>query len=92
LTAYTWFEDKSLRIRVYYQNKDGYIREAAFNDGFGWGKGAEPTQGFPQARHFSGLAIVSFPDTNEREAKLFYNSMDKKLMSFDYKPNASGSS
>jgi len=89
LTAYTWFEDKTaLRIRVYYQRQDGYIREAALDSSKGWGKGMEPAQGFPQARSGTGLAIVPFPDTNEREAKLFYQSMEGKLMSFDYRRNS----
>ena len=72
LTAYCWIENNTLRIRVYYQGQDGYIREAAFDTDKGWGKGVEPKQGFPQARSSTGLAIVSFPDTNDREAKLFY--------------------
>ena len=85
LAAYTWLEKTRLRIRVYYQGQDGYIREAAFDTGEGWRKGVEPTQGFPQARSGSGLAISSSPDTNEREAKLFYQSMEGMLVSFDYK-------
>ena len=88
LTAYSWIDGNDLRIRVYYQRKDGYIREAAFDNGKGWGKGVEPKQGFPQARSGTGLAIVSFPDTNDREAKLFYQSMGGVLTSFDYKRNA----
>jgi len=87
LTAYTWFEHNGVqRIRVYYQRQDGYIREAAFDSGRGWGKGVEPAQGFPQARSGTGLAIVPFPDTNEWEAKLYYQNMGGKLISFDYKP------
>jgi len=86
LTAYTWGIDSGgLRIRIYYQGQDGYIREAAFDNGKGWGKGVNPTQGFPQAKSRTGLAIVPFPDTNDQEAKLFYQSMGDKLVSFDYK-------
>ena len=75
-------------IRVYYQRQDGTIREAALNDGGSWGKGIEPTQGFPKAKNGTGLAIVRFPDTNEGEAKLFYQSTGGKLMSFDYRRNS----
>ncbi|PUU73450.1 fungal fucose-specific lectin-domain-containing protein [Tuber borchii] len=89
LTAYTWFWNGVLQIRVYYQGQDGYIREAVWNGTKGWSKGDSPSiQGFPLARSGTGLAIVSFPDTNEREAKLFYQDMDGKLRSYDYKPAA----
>jgi len=88
LTAYCWIENNTLRIRVYYQGQDGYIREAAFDTDKGWGKGVEPKQGFPQARSSTGLAIVPFPLTNDREAKLFYQSIGGKLMSFDHKRDA----
>ena len=52
----------------------------------GWVRSAAPTiQDFPRARNGTGLAIVSFPNTDESEAKLYYQSMDGKLMSYDYK-------
>jgi len=90
LTAFTWFENGvGQQIRVYYQGQDGYIREAAWNGPKGWWKGDSPTvQDFPRAKSGTGLAFVSFPDTNEREAKLFYQNMDGKLSSYDYKPAA----
>ncbi|PUU73453.1 hypothetical protein B9Z19DRAFT_1068978 [Tuber borchii] len=89
LTAYTWFENGTHQIRVYYQGQDGYIREAVFDNTKGWSKGDSPTiQDFPRAKNGTGLAIVSFPDTNEREAKLYYQNMDGKLVSYDYKPAA----
>ena len=91
LTAFTWSENGVRQIRVYYQGQDGYIREAAYNNTStgGWWKGAAPTiHDFPQARSGTGLAIVSFPETDEREAKLFYQNMDGKLVSYDYKPAA----
>ena len=91
LTAYTWFENGLQQIRVYYQGQDGYIREAAHNSTNSgiWWKGAAPTiQDFPRAKSGTGLAIVSFPDTDKREAKLYYQSMDGKLVSYDYKPAA----
>ena len=91
LTAYTWFENGLQQIRVYYQGQDGYIREAAHNSTSAgiWWKGAAPTiQDFLRAKSGTGLAIVSFPDTDEREAKLYYQSMDGKLVSYDYKPAA----
>ncbi|PUU73452.1 hypothetical protein B9Z19DRAFT_1135127 [Tuber borchii] len=71
LTGYTRLANGLRQSRVYYQGQDGYIREAAHNstnDG-DWWKGAAPTiQDFPRARNGTGLAIVSFPDTDEREA------------------------
>ena len=91
LTAYTWHDGSVLQIRVYYQGQDGYIREAAYDstNSKGWWNGDSPTiQDFPRAKSGTGLAIVSFPDTNEREAKLFYQNMDGKLVSYDYKPAA----
>ena len=89
LTAYTWHDSSVLQIRVYYQGQDGYIREAAYDGTKGWSKGYSPTiQDFPRARSGTGLAIVSFPDTNEREAKLFYQNIDGNLVSYDYKPAA----
>ena len=91
LTASHWFDKGQEQFRVYYQGRDGYIREAVHNStsAASWWKGEAPTiQDFPLARSGSGLAIVSFPDTNEREAKLFYQSMDGKLRSYDYKPAA----
>ncbi|PUU72711.1 hypothetical protein B9Z19DRAFT_1136899 [Tuber borchii] len=91
LTAYTWHDGKVLHIRVYYQGQDGYIREAAYDSTGhkGWWKGDSPAiQDFPRAKSGSGLAIVSFPDTNAREAKLFYQNMDGELRSFDAKPAA----
>jgi len=52
----------------------------------GLGKERSATiQDFPRARNGTGLAIVSFPNTDESEAKLYYQSMDGKLMSYDYK-------
>ena len=91
LTAYHWFEKGLEQFRVYYQGQDGYIREAAHNSTSAgiWWKGAAPTiQDFPRAKSGTGLAIVSFPDTNEREAKLFYQNIDGNLVSYDYKPAA----
>ena len=88
LTAYSWIENDALRTRVYYQKQDEYIQEAASDNGKGWGKAVEPAQSFPQARSGTGLAIVPFPNTNDREAKLFYLNIRGKLMSFDHKRNA----
>ena len=86
LTTYTWFIRQVRQIRIYYQGQDGYIREAAYDFSKGWVKSAAPTvQDFPRARNGTGLAIVSFPNTDESEAKLYYQSMDGKLMSYDYK-------
>ena len=86
MTAYTWFIGQVRQIRIYYQGQDGYIREAAYDFSKGWIKSAAPTiQDFPRARNGTGLAIVSFPNTDESEAKLYYQSVDGKLVSFDYK-------
>jgi len=87
LTAYFFF--RAVEIRVYYQGEDGYIREAAYVGAKSWGRGSTPTiQDFPRAKSGTGLAVVSFPDTDESEAKLFYQSMEGKLTSYDYKPAA----
>ncbi|PUU72712.1 hypothetical protein B9Z19DRAFT_1069560 [Tuber borchii] len=91
LTAYTWFANGLQQFRVYYQGQDGYIREAAHNstNNGDWWKGAAPTiQDFPRAKNGTGLAIVSFPNTDPREAKLYYQNMDGRLVSYDYKPAA----
>jgi len=89
LTAYTWLIGQVRQIRIYYQGQDGYIREAAYDFSRGWIKSAAPTiQDFPRARNGTGLAIVSFPNTDESEAKLYYQNMDGKLMSYDYKLKA----
>ena len=50
LTACSWIENDALRIRVYYQRQDEYIRETAFNNGKGWGKGV-----FTSISHSAGL-------------------------------------
>jgi len=86
LTACTWFIGQVRQIRIYYRGQDGYIREAACDFSKGWIKSTAPTiQDFPRARNSTRLAIVSFPNTDESEAKLYYQSMDGKLMSYDYK-------
>ena len=86
LTAYTWFIGQVRQIRIYYQGQDGYIREAAYDFSRGWIKSGAPIiQDFPRAKSGSGLAIVLFPDTDVSEAKLFYQSMDGRLVSYDYK-------
>ena len=85
LTAYSWIENDAQRTRAYYRRQNEYIREEAFDNGKGCGKGLEPEQGFPQARSGTGLAIVPSPSTNDREVKIFYQSIGGKLMSFDNK-------
>ncbi|PUU73449.1 hypothetical protein B9Z19DRAFT_540201 [Tuber borchii] len=87
LTAYTWFIGQVRQIRVYYQGQDGYIREAVYDKG--WVKSAAPTiQAFPRAKSGSGLVVVLFPDVDVTEAKLFYQSLDGKLVSYDYQLKA----
>jgi len=89
LTAYTWFIGQVRQIRIYYQGQDGYVREAAYDFSRGWIKSAAPTiQDFPRAKSGSGLVAVSFPDTDVSGAKLFYQSMDGKLVSYDYQLRA----
>ena len=89
LTAYTWFMWQERQIRIYYQGQDGYIREAVYGSSRGWVKSGAPTiQDFPRAKSGSGLGVVLFPDTDASEAKLFYQSMDGRLVSYDYKPAA----
>ncbi|RPB01123.1 hypothetical protein L873DRAFT_1788443 [Choiromyces venosus 120613-1] len=94
LTAYTWLSGTRVNIRLYYQGEDGYIREGAYTTGSNasnaWTRGAAPSiQDFPRARNGTGLAVVTFPFTSELEAKLYYQSTEGKLMSYDYRPAGS---
>ncbi|KAG0136469.1 hypothetical protein HOY82DRAFT_478913, partial [Tuber indicum] len=92
LTAYAWNANGVQNIRVYYQGQDGYIREAVHTGGSGtrWRKGDAPKiEDFPQARNGSGLAVLLFSDRNQAEdASLYYQNMDGKLVSYDYKREA----
>ncbi|KAG0642285.1 hypothetical protein HOY80DRAFT_1134625 [Tuber brumale] len=93
LTAYYWFAGGVQNIRVYYQGQDGYIREAVYTTGPGarWRRGDAPKiEDFPQARSGSGLAVLLFSDRNQAEdARLYYQNMDGRLVSYDYKREAS---
>jgi hypothetical protein len=88
LAARCWFSDGLLSVRLYYQGDDGYIHEAAYsNRSWTGGLSTKPSD-FPLARQGSALSVVTFPQENDLDAKLFYQDRDGHLRSYDYTPAA----